>query len=344
MGKKNPGLGLNLGIGDPKKRKEFQAAAAAGTGEDWLSQHPGINKRVEQTLKNRPDSQKADRIQSFLHGDPNTGALPGTTPWKGGGGQGGAQPPAAAPTPTPPPETPIPPGPAAGPKPTLADIAQKYQIAMPEELKAAGAGAMDVWNRVKDPLTMDQLNAAVPDAMRAAGAAATDVYEKSKDWQNSAYEEQFNRLMQQSAEAGDINAAKIRESMGSMGARYGSDIMTSEADMRRKQTLDLQTAGFDVRQQLNAARQRDQEMGLTGMNAYGTNVANVWENAQAGRRAEMAGAMGAMENVGASKGNIMQSGMEKAWQDYMMQMAPPAMWDEMMGYATSFNPPGQAVY
>jgi hypothetical protein len=177
-----------------------------------------------------------------------------------------------------------PPGAPPPAPPSLADIAKKYQIGIPEELQVAGTGAIKAW-------------------------------QESQDWQNSAYEEQFNRLMQQSREEGDINAAKIRESFGSMGARYGSDIATSEADMRRKQTLDLAAKGFDVRQGLNQQR-------LT----------------------QMAGAMGALQNVGASKANLATGAMEKAWQDYMLQMAPPAMWDEMMGYATSFSPPGTVVY
>ena len=121
--------------------------------------------------------------------------------------------------------------------------------------------------------------------------------------------------MQQSAEQGERGAAALAETYGNQGSRYGSDIQQAQSDMRRKQTLDLQSAGFDVRQGLNQQR-----------------------------LAQMAGSMGAMQNVGASKANIMTGGMEKAWQDYAMQMAPPAMWDEMMGYATSFNPPGQVVY
>jgi hypothetical protein len=163
-------------------------------------------------------------------------------------------------------------------------MADKYAIRTPEELNVAGTGAIKSW-------------------------------QDAQDWQNSAYEEQFNRLMEQSNREGDVNAAKIREAYGSMGARYGSDIATAEADMRRKQTLDLQAAGFDVRQGLNQQR-----------------------------LAQMAGAMGAMQGVGASKANIATSGMERAWQEYAMKMAPPAMWDEMMGYATSFSPPGTVVY
>jgi hypothetical protein len=155
----------------------------------------------------------------------------------------------------------------------------------------------------------------MPAELIEAGKGAIKTWRDAQDWQNSAYEEQFNRLQQQSAEQGERGAAALAETYGSMGARYGSDIQTAQADMRRKQTLDLQAAGFDVRQGLNQQR-----------------------------LAQMAGAMGAMQGVGASKANIMTSGMEKAWQDYMMQMAPPAMWDEMMGYATSFNPPGQVVY
>jgi hypothetical protein len=166
----------------------------------------------------------------------------------------------------------------------LQDIAKKYQIDMPPELVEAGKGAIETW-------------------------------QKSRDWQNSAYEEQFNRLRQQSAEQGERGAAALAETYGTMGARYGTDIQQAQADMRRKQTIDLNAAGFDVRQGLNQQR-----------------------------LSEMAGAMGAMQNVGVSKANIMTGGMEKAWQDYLMQMAPPPMWDEMMGYATSFNPPGNVVY
>jgi hypothetical protein len=268
-----PNLGLGLGL-NKKRQQAFQAAASAGTAEDYLGQHQHLANRISNIQQNRPNSQQASRLTSFI-----SGPTAGQTPWKGGG----AAPPPAAPTVTPPPAPPTttPPG---GPPPTLADIAKKYQIDIPDELKVAGAGAIKTWN-------------------------------DAQDWQNSAYEEQFNRLQQQSAREGDLNAAKIAESYGSMGARYGSDITTAEADMRRKQTLDLQTAGYDVRQGLNQQRLQ-----------------------------QMAGAMGAMQTVGASKANIASTAMDKAWQDYALQQAPPAMWDEMMGYATSFNPPGQVVY
>lgn len=263
------GLGLNLG---KKKQAAFQAAAQAGDVDTYLASHKRLGKRIENIQTKRPGSRQARRLTSFIS--------TGQTPWKGGGA--GAVPPPAAPAPTAPGPPPVPPPP--GTKPTLADIAEKYRINMPEELIAAGKGAIETWN-------------------------------EAKNWSNSAYEEQFNRLMQQSAEQGERGAAALAETYGSMGARYGSDIQQAQADMRRKQALDLQAAGFDVRQGLNQQR-----------------------------LAQMAGAMGALQTVGASKANIMQSGMEKAWQDYMMQMAPPAMWDEMMGYATSFNPPGQVVY
>src|SRR5262245_48044706 len=269
MAKKGLGLGLNLGA---KRRTAFQTAAQAGTGQEWLAAHPHLQQRITNIQTRRPESQQATRLTSFIS--------TGQTPWMNRGPTAGAQPPPAAPTPTPPPAPPT----STPPGTSLADIAEKYQINIPEELKVAGAGAIKTW-------------------------------QDAQDWQNSAYEEQFNRLMQQSAREGDINAAKLREVYGSQGARYGSDIATSEADMRRKQTLDLLTAGFDVRQGLNQQR-----------------------------LAQMAGAMGAMENIGASKANIATTAMEKAWQDYALQQAPPPMWDEMMGYATSFNPPGQVVY
>lgn len=280
------GLGLGLGL-NRRQQRGFQAAATSGTGEDWLGQHQRVNRRatniIESTTPGNRNTPRSARLQSFLHGNQATGALPGQTPWKGPNASTGAQPPPGAPAPAAPPGPPaVPPPP--GTKPTLADIAEKYQINMPEELIAAGKGAIESWNQ-------------------------------SKDWQNSAYEEQFNRLRQQSDIQGEKNAAALSETYGSMGARYGSDVQQAQADMRRKQTLDLQTAGFDVRQGLNQQR-----------------------------LAQMAGSMGAMENVGASKANIMGAGMEKAWQDYLMQMAPPSQWDEMMGYATSFNPPGQVVY
>ena len=73
-------LGLGLGL-NAKNRAGFQAAAQAGQGEQWLAEHPGANKRASAAITNRPDSQQAKNIQSFLHGSEITGAKAGERPY-----------------------------------------------------------------------------------------------------------------------------------------------------------------------------------------------------------------------------------------------------------------------
>ena len=252
------GLGLGLGL----NKKQIQAWSAAPSRADWLGTHRQVARRVENRIQ--AGSPRETKLQQFI----------------AGGGPSGAPPPTAAPAPTAPPATPTP---DVG-KPTLGDIAEKYNINLPPELKT-----------VSD---------------FAAGNLP-----KVGQWDQSRYEEQFNRLMEQSNREADVQAAGLREAYGSMGARYGSDLTEAERKMRKDTTLDLMTKGFDVRQSLNQQRLQ-----------------------------ELAGTVGALQTVGASKANISTSGMDRAWQDYLMQMQPPSQWDEMMGYATSFNPPGTVVY
>jgi hypothetical protein len=273
-------MALGLGLGLSKKRQAaWQTAATAGTGADWLAQHKRLARRVGNL---DPASTQAQRVASFN--------ATGTTPWMNPSTPTLSAPVVGAPDPGTPQAQGTPTGgPGAGtPAPSspmsMSDMAKLFAIKSPQEYEAVSNFAQGNLPKVAQ-------------------------------FDNSAYEEQFNRLMQQSAREGDVNAAKLRETYGSMGARYGSDIATAEADMRRKQTLDLQAAGFGVRQNLNAQR-------LT----------------------ELQGTVGALENIGTSKANILTQGMQDMWKGYGIDMAPPAMWDEMAKFATSFGPPDKVVY
>ena len=148
MAKGGLGLGLNLGR---KKQAAFQQAATTGTLDPWLGKHKRLGTRIENIQANRPGSQQAQRLTSFM-----AGPTAGQTPWKASGA--GATPPPPAPAPTTPATPTVPPPPGA--QPSLQDIAKKYQIDMPEELMTAGKGAIESW-------------------------------QESKDWKNGAYEEQF---------------------------------------------------------------------------------------------------------------------------------------------------------
>jgi hypothetical protein len=271
-------LGLGLGI-SRKKQTAWQSAAAAGTGADWLASHKKLARRVGNL---DPASTRAQRVASFTQ--------TGQTPWMNPSTPTTSAPVAGTVDPSTPQQQGTPTGaPGAGEQApnspmSMSDMAQKFAIKTPQEYEAVSNFAMGNLPKVAQ-------------------------------FDNSAYEEQFNRLMQQSNQEGDVNAAKIAEAYGSRGARYGSDIGRETADMRRKQTLDLMTKGYDVRQGLNDRRLQ-----------------------------ELQGTIGALQNIGTSKSNILTQGMQDMWKGYGIDMAPPATWDEMMKYATSFGPPDKVVY
>lgn len=153
-----------------------------------------------------------------------------------------------------------------------------------------------------------------PKELDTASQTATDDLSRLNAMPLPSYNEQFKTykdLMEQQLEK---QTADLTEAYGSRGGRYSQDLVTAQADMRRKGLTDLSAQGITAMTNLN--QQRMQELG---------------------------GAMQVLQGVGTSKANMKQNAAQTAWQSYIMGTAPPEMMDKMLNWSSTFSPPGSVV-
>lgn len=129
------------------------------------------------------------------------------------------------------------------------------------------------------------------------------------------YDEMFRRWTEVGEREADRNAAKINDAFGSRGARYSSDLLDAQGDLRKQLFQDQMK--YSTEAQLGLNQQRLSELG---------------------------GAANVLSGVGASRANIAMGGAERAILDYLRGTSPNPLLEAMLGYATSFDTPGQVVY
>lgn len=183
-----------------------------------------------------------------------------------------------------------PPDPNAGPKPpgppapTWQDIIKKYEVAAPPEYDA------------------------VSELARASAARAGSMHLPS-------YEEMFQRYRDVGEREAGRQAAAINDAFGSRGARYSSDLLTAQGDMRKALFQDLMKYSSEA--QLGLNQQRLQELG---------------------------GAANMLTTIGSNRANIAENAAGRAMTDWLRSTSPNPLLEALFNYATSFQPPGTIVY
>jgi len=165
------------------------------------------------------------------------------------------------------------------------------------------------WRNFVSPYEMG-----MPSELQTVADTATANLKRLDAMPLPSYQEQFNTYKDLMERELDRQTADLTESFGARGGRYSSDLLTASNTMRRQGLQDLSAQGIQAMQTLNA--QRMQELG---------------------------GTLNLLSGVGASRGNIAESGANRAWQSYLMQTSPPEMMDKMLSWSASFTPPGSVV-
>lgn len=75
--------------------------------------------------------------------------------------------------------------------------------------------------------------------------------------QPASYEDQFKNYYDVAQREAERQAAQLRESFGSRGARYGSDLLNAESDFRRKLAQDVAVGATDIYGKLNDQRMNE---------------------------------------------------------------------------------------
>lgn len=82
-----------------------------------------------------------------------------------------------------------------------------------------------------------------------------------------SFEDMFSRYRAVAEREADRNAARITEAFGARGARYGSDLLTAQGDLRRKLVQDLGLQADQIQQGLEERRNQSiQTLGQFGYN------------------------------------------------------------------------------
>lgn len=124
-----------------------------------------------------------------------------------------------------------------------------------------------------------------------------------------SFENMFKNLLDIHNREGAKNIAALNEAYGSRGARYGSDILQGQADMRRQQTQDLAAQADQLALQLG-----QQQQGMIGQQLQAAQLEQA-----------------ARENA-----------MQRMFQEYLMQSQLPPIFQSMIG-ALSGLPQGDTI-
>jgi|SRR5215468_4231496 len=170
-----------------------------------------------------------------------------------------------------------------------------------------------------DPNILSNLNrfvAPVPKEMEQLGSAAGTEMQRAQGAQPMAtFSDMFNRYVDVSNREAARNAAQIKESMGSMGARYGSDILRQQADLRQRQTQDIMNQAGNFTLGLEQSRQ-----GLLNIAGQG------------------------LSDVGGAKYASWTGGVGNMYQDYLRNAAPSPILGPAASVPTSYGPGSTVAY
>jgi len=222
-----------LGIQDPGDRRAFRMAARGGELGRYFAGRPTSGELFSKLLTEPTDytGRKARRQERLRQAGSQyawvgkSGGIPTAEDLAAYGGPPdvvGNRPPN---TPTTPPGTA--PGPAPGVPSTIEDMLRKMGGYL-------GPNAQGASNQINQLLNTGGL---------APG-----------------FENMFKNLLAVHDREGNKNIAALNEAFGARGARYGGDILTAQADMRRQQTQDLASLADQLQLQLG-----QQQQGLLGL-------------------------------------------------------------------------------
>lgn len=256
-----------LGIQDPADKRAFRMGARGGTLRQYFADRPSsldlFSKLVQDPASGGYTGRKAKRYDRMQGAAQQLGYVgqynkPGT--------------PLTTPIDSKPPMTPGPPGvaPGSGAPPTV-------PMSIEDMMKKLG-GYMGP--------TGQGISSQITGLLNGQGNLAP------------GFQNMFENLMAVHNREGDRNIAALNEAMGSRGARYGSDILDAQGDMRRQQTQDLALAGNQLALQLG-----QQQQGLIG------------QSLQASQLEQQA-----RENA-----------MSRMFQEYLMQSQLPPIFQSMIG-------------
>jgi hypothetical protein len=135
----------------------------------------------------------------------------------------------------------------------------------------------------------------VPQELQQLSQAGSSELQRAQGAQPMpTFEDMFNRYVDVSNTQAARSAAQINESMGARGARYGSDLVRAQADLRQRQSQDMMAQAGNFTLGLEQSRQ-----GLLGL--AGNALSGVGGGKMASWQAGMGGMQGAA-NAAASPG------------------------------------------
>lgn len=132
----------------------------------------------------------------------------------------------------------------------------------------------------------------VPQELKQLGGAASTELQRAQGAQPMpTFEDMFNRYLDVSNREAARSAAQINESMGARGARYGSDLIRAQSDLRQRQSQDLAnqagqfTLGLENSRQglLNIAGRGLSDVGGAQYASWQAGLGNMMQQANAAR-------------------------------------------------------------
>lgn len=123
-----------------------------------------------------------------------------------------------------------------------------------------------------------------------------------------AFEDMFNTLRALADEEANRQSARLNEAFGSRGARYGSDILGAQSNLRRQTGLDISALGNQLLRDLRGDRTAE----LT--------------------------AAGGLEN------QARQSALNRLFQDFLIQSAPPPLFAPGANFTGGYSPGDSVTY
>jgi hypothetical protein len=152
----------------------------------------------------------------------------------------------------------------------------------------------------------------------SGAAASQNFYQQGLSRLNAlpqpSFEDMFSRYRQVAEREADRNAARITEAFGARGARYGSDLLNAQGDLRRKLTEDLGVQADAI--QRGMEEQRNQSINTLGQ--FGYNQQQLQNSRQ-------------------------QNALAYLFADAIRRTGPPPLLAGAGQYASSFGPPTTVI-
>ena len=152
---------------------------------------------------------------------------------------------------------------------------------MPQQANGFTGGGQAGYSFQADPRMTNLLGSYIPPTpaeLETIGAGSRTELARAQGAQPMpTFEDMFNRYVDVSNREANRNAAAINESMGARGARYGSDLMRAQSDLRQRQTQDLATKANEYSLGLEQQRQGLLNIAGQGLSSVGGGKYASWQ-------------------------------------------------------------------